>query len=262
MHKKNKYRLVAFDIDGTILDKNHQVCRELIEVVRKLKQNGYLFTIVSARIPQSVIKIADALGIGNEPLIALNGSFITDNKHNILYNKRFEVSRVATTLSNLEKEVARNYYDNFEWYLQYPNLLSHKEICVLGNIINPSENNPPNEVNKITLIGENSLLKKAQDNLAKDENLLVSFSHLNYLEVTCSSITKFNGLAYYASTLGILPEEIIAFGDGENDMSMLSGVGLGVAMANAKDHVKASASDVAGFHDEQGVANYLSKLLL
>ena len=45
-------------------------------------------------------------------------------------------------------------------------------------------------------------------------------------------------------------------------MSMLSGVGLGVAMANAKDHVKASASDVAGFHDEQGVANYLSKLLL
>ena len=45
-------------------------------------------------------------------------------------------------------------------------------------------------------------------------------------------------------------------------MSMLSGVGLGVAMANAKDHVKASATDVAGYHYEYGVANYLFKLLL
>lgn len=87
MHKKYKYKLIAFDIDGTILDENHKVCSELIEVVRSLKLEGYLFTLVSARTPLSVINITNTLGIGEEPIIELNGSFITYSNHNINMTK-------------------------------------------------------------------------------------------------------------------------------------------------------------------------------
>ena len=257
-----KYSLIAFDIDGTILGNNHQVCSKLIKVVALLKKQGYLFTLVSARMPQSVIKIAHALGISDTYQIALNGSLITDTEHNVLYTKTFTTQRVRGALNTLDKQISRNYYDGFDWIIEYPNSYTLKEVSILGDIILPRENNLPDEVNKITLIGEPHLLAIAQAKLIKDETLLVSQSHINYLEITCNTISKFNGLAYYASTLNIPIDEIIAFGDGENDMSMLSGVGLGVAMANAKDHVKASAADVAGYHYEEGVANYLSELLL
>ena len=117
-------------------------------------------------------------------------------------------------------------------------------------------------VNKITLIGEPEFLENAKKDLIKDSSLLVSYSHTHYIEITCNTISKFNGLAYYANTKNISVDEIIAFGDGENDISMLSSVGLGVAMGNSKDHIKAVAKDVAGKNDEQGVAKYLSDLLL
>lgn len=85
-------------------------------------------------------------------------------------------------LATLDKEVSRNYYDNFDWIIEYPNSLSNKEVLILANIVNPIESNPPNEMNKITLIGEYSLLLTVQENLIKDENLLVSFSHANYFD--------------------------------------------------------------------------------
>ena len=62
--------------------------------------------------------------------------------------------------------------------------------------------------------------------------------------------------------LNITPQQVIAFGDGENDIDMLANVGLGVAMANATDYVKSFAKDIAQHHLEQGVARYLEKLLL
>ena len=89
-----KYKLIAFDIDGTILDSNHSVCSSLIDVVKQLKSDGYLFTLVSARMPQSVIDIAANLGINNH-IISLNGSLITNAEHQILYSKKFPLSRVA-----------------------------------------------------------------------------------------------------------------------------------------------------------------------
>lgn len=257
-----KYSLIAFDIDGTILDNDHQVCSKLIKVVALLKKQGYLFTLASARMPQSVIKIAHTLGIADSYQIALNGSLITDFKHNVLYSKCFSTQRVLDALNTIDKQISRNYYNSFDWIIEYPNSYTLKEMSILGDSIIPREDNLPDEVNKITLIGEPHLLAIAQAKLIKDESLLVSQSHTNYLEITCNTISKFSGLAYYASKLNLPIDEIIAFGDGENDMSMLSGVGLGVAMANAKDHVKASATDVAGYHYEEGVANYLSEILL
>jgi Cof subfamily protein (haloacid dehalogenase superfamily) len=132
----------------------------------------------------------------------------------------------------------------------------------MDNRVLPKIGEVPQDVNKITLVGEADLLANAQAKLVQDDSLLVSFSHTHYLEITCNTISKFNGLAYYADKLSIPIAQVIAFGDGENDIPMLSGVGLGVAMGNAKEHVKAAAKDVAGNNYEEGVANYLSKLFL
>jgi len=260
MLTRKTYNLIAFDIDGTILDINHQVCDRLINVVCHLQNMGYLFTLVSARVPYSVLKIANELGIKND-VICLNGSFITNHAHEVIYSRMFLIDMVRDVLDRLDKNISRNYYYNFDWILEYPSKFSAIEEVFLTDICKPQMYLNKNEVNKITLIGEHEMLVKAQHILIQNKNLLVSFSHTNYLEISCNSISKFNGLKYYAETIGLSPKQVIAFGDGENDVPMLSQVGLGVAMGNAVAHVKTMAKDVAGNHDEQGVALYLEKLL-
>ncbi|MFO0318872.1 MAG: HAD-IIB family hydrolase, partial [Neisseriaceae bacterium] len=117
-------------------------------------------------------------------------------------------------------------------------------------------------VNKICLMGDNEHLIDAQKTLQSiDDSLLVAFSHPNYLELATKDISKYSGLMKYAQKLDIKANEIIAFGDGENDIPMLSNVGLGVAMDNASAHVKKIAKDIASHHMEEGVAIYLEELI-
>lgn len=253
MLSDKKYRLIACDIDGTILDANHNVCERLVKVVRYLQEQGYVFTLASARTPASVIMVAESFGITNH-VISLNGSFITNHKHEVLYSKTFPLNRVQAQLEQLDKNIARNYYSEFKWMLEHPNHFSELEIAFHSGICAPIPKASLEEVNKVTLIGEHDLLLSAQAKLQQDDSLLVGFSHPNFVEISCNTISKFSGVAHYAKTLGIETSQVIAFGDGENDMPMLSQVGLGVAMANAHAHVKDSAHDVAGYHYEQGVA--------
>ena len=260
MLSDKRYRLIACDIDGTILDANHKVCERLIKVVKYLQEQGYIFTLASARTPASVIKVAESFGIDNY-IISLNGSFISNHKHEVLYSKTFPLSRVQTQLEQLDKGITRNYYSEFKWMLEYPNQFSDLEIAFHTGICAPIPKTNLTELNKITLIGEHDLLVAAQAQLQQDDSLLVGFSHTNFLEMSCKTISKFSGVAHYAKTLNIETSQVIAFGDGENDMPMLSQVGLGVAMANAHAHVKDSAHDVAGYHYEQGVALYLENMI-
>ena len=83
----NNYKLIAFDVDGTILTNQSEVCPELIKTVAQLKQKGYFFTIASARFPISALNVAVKLGIEKEDIITLNGGFITNNQHSVVYNK-------------------------------------------------------------------------------------------------------------------------------------------------------------------------------
>ena len=78
-----------------------------------------------------------------------------------------------------------------------------------------------------------------------------------WLEIMPKSVTKGEALIQYAAKLGIKPEEIMAFGDAENDISMISRVGHGVVMANGMDSLKAVAKDTAKANYEDGVANYI-----
>ncbi|MCX8515321.1 MAG: Cof-type HAD-IIB family hydrolase [Burkholderiales bacterium] len=254
----HKYKLIAFDIDGTIVDSNNKVCSMLIDVVAELKKKGIIFTLVSARVPQSVFKLADAIGITNDFIIALNGGLIINNKLEIPYSKSFAISRIQNLLSMVDTRVSRHYYHELIWAVEYPSEFTDLEDKVYNT--NSLIKEIPKLVNKITLTGSTQLLQQAQKILSLDKSLEVSFSHKNYLEITCNSISKYNGLKHLAKLKNVASSEIIAFGDSENDISMLSQVGLGVAMGNALDHVKDKAKDIAGNHDEQGVALYLTKL--
>ncbi len=256
-----KYKLIAFDIDGTILDASHNVCLRLKEVVADLISRGYLCVLVSARLPNSVLEIANELQLEGE-VIALNGSLITNRDNEIILSQDFSINRIEGILSSVDSRIAVNYYHNFDWYVANPSLFTTKEIEFVNSIPKVIEKSAISRANKITLSGEYERLLDIQKKFEKDATMLAAFSHPNYLEVTCASISKLNGLKHYSNLKQIKVEEIIAFGDGENDIPMLSGVGLGVAMGNAKDHVKKIAKIIIGNHYDQAVAKYLEELIV
>lgn len=260
MHTK-PYKLIAFDIDGTILDSDVQVCKRLVKVVMHLKSLGYLFVLVTARFPVSVFRIAQVLGV-DVGLITLNGSFITNWAREVLYSRTFPVARISSRLLQMKQNVAINYYYNFEWVIENNSKYTDLELAVLHDVNNIQKvETLPQVVNKVTLIGETPELMLAKELFVPDSTLNVSFSHPENLEIACRTISKFTGLIHYANQKNILAHQIIAFGDGENDIEMLAGVGLGVAMKNASDVVQKAAKDIAGYHYEEGVAVYLEQLL-
>lgn len=259
MHRK--FKLIGFDVDGTILTNDHKVCNRLIRVVNKLKEQNYIFTLVTARYPVSALKIAQELGLAhNESIITLNGSYITNNLRESIYSKTFAINKLSTLLNKLSLDITINYYSGFTWKVNQYTKFTDRELLFCKEIVYP-ELGVIDEVNKITLNGETKDLIIAKDILSQDESLIIAFSHPNYLEVATKDISKWHGLEHYANTLNIKTEEIIAFGDGENDIPMLQGAGLGVAMDNANERVKQSATDIAGHHNEYGVAIYLETLI-
>jgi Cof subfamily protein (haloacid dehalogenase superfamily) len=256
-----KYKLIAFDIDGTILGANNAVCEELKTVVSRLKIMGYLFTLVTARFPLAALDIAKQLDIDcNEGIVTLNGGYITNKKHDELYSKTFSTSAFIEKLESIDESIVINYYKGFHWVINKHTKYTEVELGFMESNHFPAIG-CINEVNKITLMGDNINLIEAKKILSQDSSLLVSFSHPHYLEVTTTSISKYHGLSHYVNKLKIDLSEVIAFGDGENDIPMLKNVGLGIAMGNASDHVKKEALDVAGHHLEAGVAIYLENLL-
>ena len=260
MSHTTPYKLIACDIDGTIMDDNFNISEELIKLIPQIYHLGYKITLISARIPLSVLYIAQQLNIVDS-VIALNGSIIINSKKQIEYSQTFALARVQVALQTLSHDISRNYYHQLEWYLEYSNVWTKNEIYHYANIMQPNMLPPPPNVNKITLIGAHELLLQVQQKINQDNTVLAVFSHTNYLEISCKNISKMQGLKYYANSLNIKDEEIIAFGNGENDISMLSNVGHGVAMDNADDHIKSVAKDIAMNNNQHGVARYLKSLL-
>jgi hypothetical protein len=258
---QKNYKLIAFDIDGTILDERGQVCERLKDVVSYLKMQGYLFTLVSARLPLSVIDIAEELGLEDD-LVALNGSLITNFRKEIMYSNTFTINRVEDALTKVSHELSLCFYHEFNWWVENPSKYTDLEAKYIGHNYQINNTIRPTHLNKVCVIGEHALLVGAAKVLKQLQNMNVEFSHTNYLELTCSSISKLNALVHYAKARGFTPSQILAFGDGENDIPMLSGVGHGVAMHNALQHVKDSAHAITPHsHIDQGVARYLEHLI-
>lgn len=93
-------------------------------------------------------------------------------------------------------------------------------------------------------------------------DMVISSSFRNNLEINLAGATKGDGIRCLAEHLGLNPEETMGFGDGENDITMMQLAGIGVAMGNGEDSVKAAADYVTDINDADGVALAIEKFVL
>ncbi|QXM05695.1 Cof-type HAD-IIB family hydrolase [Crassaminicella indica] len=271
------YKLVVSDMDGTLLNSENEVSEGNKRAFKDLLDNDIHVAIATGRIYTSARVYAKHLGIVT-PVIACNGAIVRNLKNDeIIYESHIDKEDCLKVL-----EVAKKYDVYFHFYTAntfYTERLAHSslkysewnktlkeedriDIRIIDNAYKHIERSKEN-IYKIQMISDDqALLSNVRKELEALGTIEICKSWHNNIEIMNKGVSKGNALHQLAQSLGIKREEIISFGDNENDISMLTYAGLGVAMGNAEEFVKSSADYVTDTNDKDGVAKALRKFVL
>lgn len=249
------YKIVFFDIDGTLVDEEKKIPLDAVQAVRALREKGIVTAIATGRAPYFFQSIAEQLGI--RTFVSLNGAYVVHEgapiyKHSIQREALKQLVSLAEAHGHpLVFEGSEGYFANTE---DHPHMLeSVNSLKVELPGYNPSfwESDDIFQVFLHCESHEEHLYEPLLSELR-----LVRW-HPSALDVLPVGGSKALGIEQLLAHLGIAKEEAVAFGDGLNDKEMLSYVGLGVAMGNAHEQLKPFADYVTSDVDKGGIAGGL-----
>ncbi|KAB8030780.1 Cof-type HAD-IIB family hydrolase [Fluviispira multicolorata] len=263
-------KAVALDLDGTLLNSKHCVSPLAKKTLNELVKSGIKIVLASARPIQSVLQIAQNIGLENEMMIGGNGSIIAKNADEILYTNsilKSDLINIFTSFKyfceqNLKNELTMHIYSQFNWLVPYNTLKAQEEARIIGfspNIIG-DQSYQIDTAEKIMVVAHPDLLNNFSQFLKeKIKHLGVVLSKPDSLEINAQGVSKFSGVEEYAKLVSLGMSDFICMGDGDNDEKMLKNCGLGVAMANASLAARNAAKEIALSNDQDGVALFLRK---
>lgn len=261
----SRVRLVATDLDGTLLRSDQAISDRTFEVFAQAQAAGIAIVAATGRGPSALPTFAQAGVI--EMAVCSNGAVVVD-LHTGVEVERSDLSgaSVDTIFAEVSAAVPGS---RFAWETAIgfgwdEGFARHGQIVIDSYGASGSVAFDPSlPVSKAFLahddIGYAELAARVKDVISVEAE--VTSAGLPFVVATAPGVTKANTLDRLCARRGIDASEVVAFGDSWNDLDMLSWAGLGVAMANANDEVKEAADAVAGSHDEDGVANFLADLL-
>ena len=267
------YKLVAIDIDGTLMNDRKEITKEVNDAIQAAKAKGVKVVICTGRPIVGVQSIIEELKLNDEDdfVITFNGALVQNT-----YTHEVE-SQIALSYEDLKEihELSQkigsplHYFDTENLYTP------HREISrytIHEAHINKMPLNylPVDEVPKDMLIPKVMFIdepERLDTNIGKiPESFWEKYTFVKstpfFLEILDPRVSKGNAVKLLAEKLGINQEEVICIGDGENDLSMVEYAGCGVAMANAESVVKEAAQFHTLSNNENGVAYAIDKLVL
>ena len=263
-----KYRLIATDLDDTLLDENCRISPRTKEALRLAQAQGAYVTIATGRMYQSALVYAEELGL-DLPLITYQGALVkTSVSKEVIYHRTIPLDLAHQVIEHgMANHLTVNLYLHDQLYVsQLTTAAQHYShvVRVRAQAVGDLQRFMEEEPTKLLFIGE----EKAMDLLWQQEKqifgdrLYITKSKPKFLEFTHPQATKGYGLATVAEHLGVAKSEIIAFGDSYNDLDLLRGAGLAVAMGNARDELKKEADYITASNVEDGVAAAIEKFVL
>lgn len=266
------YKLIALDMDGTLLKGDNTISLKTKEALRLAKERGIKIVISTGRPIQGVMKYLEELDLINddEYVLAYNGSSVYSTKNLTPIIRNGLSGREVKDIYRLSKELNVEFHGFVDDCCIAPRENKYTKAEIEHNHIDVKildfEKDIQDEdfVIKVMLLKDKDELdeavKKIPNEYFEKFNGVRSVSFIfEFMNKNCS---KSSGLKALAEHLNISPNEIIAFGDGENDIDMLEFAGLGVAMENASDNVKSKADYVTLSNEEDGVAHVIINKIL
>ncbi len=268
-----KYKLLVLDVDGTLLNDAKEITKRTLSALLKIQQMGVRVVLASGRPLYGLMKVAKTLELGNYGgfILSYNGCQIINAQNGeILFERRIN----PEMLPYLEKKARKN---GFALFTYHDNL-------ILTNNSDDEHVLDEAELNDLVVIEEEEFSTAIDFAPCKcmlvsdDEAALVALeehwkkrlsgvldvfrSEPFFLEVVPCSVDKANTLGALLEHLGVKREEVMAIGDGTCDVAMLQLAGMGVAMGQAPDSVKACADYITASNEEDGVAAAVEKMIL
>ena len=286
------YKLVAIDLDGTMLDSYGRVTENTKNTIKKVEEQGVEVVIASGRPIDSIKTIAKEIKSKNY-FIAGNGAIVYDvKKDEIIYEKTMSKEKVLEIIKICEENsISYNVYTEQEILatsLKYNVLYYHKEnlkkeeskrtkINIVNNMYEHIKDKEDARFLKITICDEsksvfNSIIRKLRE--INDIEIL-EVSHMArktivqgteeypisyyYTEISTNDVDKWNAIEFLIKKLNIKREEVMAIGDNANDKMMIEKAGLGIAMKQSARSIIELADEVTEGNNEDGVAKILQK---
>lgn len=262
------YKLVALDLDGTMLDDDKILNRNTVEMIREASEYGVRFTIATGRMSRGALRYADELGV-DIPVITYNGAIMRSIYSGEVYREfKVPAEPAKEALRLLGDEPVLRYAflgeDVFtdtahDWTDRYADLLG-VEIHQVADVQDMLDEDPTMLVFMVP-VGRAQLLTQTLKSKL-DSQVRITNSADWFLDVLHPQATKGLALAQLAEHLGIEREEVIAIGDNINDLEMVEYAGLGVAVANATDELKVVADYITEAPISKGVEEVIRRFII
>lgn len=259
---------VFFDIDDTILQNNDNstISPELIKRIADMQEKGIKVHLATGRGYVSTVPVAKLLGIKDE-LVLYNGAVVADVDGNILLNNLVDKNTYKELIKiSREENVHLNLYYNDTVYVEkYDEHIKEYMTKTLQNLTIKDFDDYENDFSiKCLFIDKTSVLDELKKKIEKRlSNVYIVRSTPIYLEVLNDKANKVNGVKFILEKYNVDKNDVMAFGDQNNDYDMLKYVGYGYLMGNAKQELKDKFSDdkIAGHTKENGVVNKINEVI-
>ena len=264
------YKLIASDMDGTLLTDGKEITDRTLSAVRAAESAGMMFTISTGRsysgIKEYVKKLCPSV-----PLITFNGAMIVSPDGELLCDRPMDPSYAMQIYREAENEDTTLkvwsrgiLYANRinESTVYYRSTCPEAEFHILGDELS-MKRIAEQGISKMLIIDTKERINCFLSGMCIKLGDGVTYFRSTpvFLEFVDRGVSKGSALLRLCEMLGVDPAQTVAFGDEENDRPMLRAAGLGVAMGNAVPEIKAEADAVTSSNEEDGVAEFIERLL-
>lgn len=267
-----KYKMIVLDLDGTLTNNKKEITPRTKQALMQAQAAGVYVVLASGRPTYGIVPLAEELKLkGNRGyILAFNGGKIIDcTKNEVLFEQKLDEQLVPILFQEAKKAgmeiltyqgegiAATNKDDE---YVQHEAFINKMPVTQYDDFLNQLVY----PINKCLIVGDPTPLHELEIRLAKElEGKMDVYRSADFfLECVPLGIDKARSLDRLISSLGISREEVIACGDGYNDLSMIRFAGLGVAMANAAKDIQSEADFVTLSNEEDGVAHVIEHFIL
>lgn len=274
----NKIKLIALDLDATLLDSQKKISPRNLAALERARQMGVLMVPVTGRpaqgLPQAVLDLP-----GLRYVVTSNGATVRDLKEDRYLLEKHLTPQTSLAILDAcrEYKMIREVFREGVGYLtradydilmdRYAGTPMWEYVLGTRQVLPGSledflreDDRPVEEL--FFLTGSPEEKEALRDHLSSLPGIGFADPFPRDLEVMAGGIDKGEAFLWLLNYLGIAPEETLAIGDGGSDIPLLRAAGIGIAMDNALDYVKAAADDVTASCDEDGVALALEKYIL
>ncbi|ELE7135590.1 Cof-type HAD-IIB family hydrolase [Vibrio harveyi] len=263
-------KIVASDLDGTLLAPNHQLSAYSKETLKALHEQGYTFVFATGRHHVDVASIRRTVGIPAY-MITSNGARVHDQNDQEMYSQNVPEDLVQPVIDTIktDPEILIHMYQNDDWLLNKDDdelREFHEEFTYK---LYDQDNAPTDGIAKVFFTHpaqDHEHLVTFETKLREQfgDRLNIAFSTPWCLEVMSAGVSKGDALKAVAESIGLTLENTIAFGDGMNDVEMLSMAGKGLVMGTSHEKVMKALpnNEVIGSNADDAVAHYLQDHLL